>query len=157
MRIFNLVFLLFDSLPIQWEQLFDTVSSTYTYLLADLTTKEAILIDPVLEHAKRDKKLLEEFGFQLKYASKCDSNMFALHGVRCVRCVDRKTIHEKILAFLKRDFRPSQLMSSINFSWFCKNFSEYSHACGSHNGNRLLETIAAGRGECDIAYKWRQG
>lgn len=51
-------------------QLFDSVSCTYTYLLADLTTKEAILIDPVLEHAKRDAQLVAELGFQLKYASK---------------------------------------------------------------------------------------
>lgn len=63
--------------PLSILQLFDSVSSTYTYLLGDLTTKEAILIDPVLEHAKRDKKLLEELGFQLKYASKYDSNVFA--------------------------------------------------------------------------------
>lgn len=51
-------------------QLFDSVSSTYTYLLADLTTKEAILIDPVLEHAKRDTQLINELGFTLKYASR---------------------------------------------------------------------------------------
>lgn len=53
------------------EQLFDSVSSTYTYLLADLTTKEAILIDPVLEHGKRDSQLIQELGFNLKYASMC--------------------------------------------------------------------------------------
>lgn len=51
-------------------QFFDPVSSTYTYLLADLTTKEAILIDPVLEQVKRDKNIIEELGFKLKYASK---------------------------------------------------------------------------------------
>lgn len=51
-------------------KLFDSISSTYTYLLADLTTKEAIIIDPVLEHAKRDVQLVNELGFQLKYASK---------------------------------------------------------------------------------------
>lgn len=51
-------------------QLFDSVSSTYTYLLADLTTKEAVLIDPVLELAKRDSQLINELGLQLKYASK---------------------------------------------------------------------------------------
>lgn len=65
----------FDSLRMQLEQLFDSISSTYTYLLADLTTKEAILIDPVLEHAKRDKQLLEELGFKLKYASEWDSHV----------------------------------------------------------------------------------
>ena len=32
-----------------FRQLFDPISSTFTYLLADSNTKEAILIDPVLE------------------------------------------------------------------------------------------------------------
>lgn len=50
-------------------QLFDTVSSTYTYVLADIDQKEAIIIDPVLEHAKRDAQLIKELGFTLKYAS----------------------------------------------------------------------------------------
>lgn len=49
-------------------QLFDSVSSTYTYVLADIEQKEAIIIDPVLEHAKRDAQLIEELGFTLKYA-----------------------------------------------------------------------------------------
>jgi hypothetical protein len=31
---------------------------------------EAILIDPVLEEAERDARLLEELGLKLKYASK---------------------------------------------------------------------------------------
>lgn len=50
-------------------QMFDTVSSTYTYLLADLASMEAVIIDPVLEHAKRDAQLINELGFQLRYAS----------------------------------------------------------------------------------------
>ncbi|XP_055302571.1 persulfide dioxygenase ETHE1, mitochondrial isoform X2 [Sitodiplosis mosellana] len=60
-----------------FRQLFDSVSSTYTYLLADLTTKEAVLIDPVLEHAKRDAHLVNELGFQLKYAM--NTHMHADH------------------------------------------------------------------------------
>lgn len=51
-------------------QLFDTQSSTYTYLLADIEKKEAVIIDPVLEHAKRDAQLIQELGFQLKFACK---------------------------------------------------------------------------------------
>lgn len=31
-----------------FRQLFDAESSTYTYLIADSTTQEAILVDPVL-------------------------------------------------------------------------------------------------------------
>ena len=34
-----------------FRQLFDPQSSTYTYLLADPGTREAILVDPVFEHA----------------------------------------------------------------------------------------------------------
>lgn len=51
-----------------FRQLFDPESSTYTYLLADITSKIAILIDPVLEHAERDAQLIKELGFTLKYA-----------------------------------------------------------------------------------------
>lgn len=60
-----------------FRQLFDSVSSTYTYLLADLTTKEAIIIDPVLELAQRDSQLINELGLQLKYAM--NTHMHADH------------------------------------------------------------------------------
>jgi sulfur dioxygenase len=50
-----------------FRQLFDAESSTYTYLIADLATKEAILIDPVLEQVERDRKLLQELGLTLRY------------------------------------------------------------------------------------------
>ncbi|MEN9566649.1 MAG: hypothetical protein RLZZ69_1845, partial [Cyanobacteriota bacterium] len=40
-----------------FRQLYDSESSTYTYLLADLERQEAILIDPVLEQVERDLKL----------------------------------------------------------------------------------------------------
>jgi sulfur dioxygenase len=48
--------------------LFEKESSTYTYLLADNATKEAILIDPVIETAERDAKLIGELGLTLKFA-----------------------------------------------------------------------------------------
>ena len=50
-----------------FRQLYDSESSTYTYLLADLNLKEAILIDPVLEQLERDLKLLKELGLSLRY------------------------------------------------------------------------------------------
>jgi len=37
-------------------------------LLADTNDKEAILIDPVIEWADRDKTIVEELGLTLKYA-----------------------------------------------------------------------------------------
>lgn len=51
-----------------FRQLFEPESSTYTYLLADTSTKEAVLIDPVLETLDRDLTLLHELGFKLKVA-----------------------------------------------------------------------------------------
>ena len=51
-------------------QLFDRESCTYTYLLADTDSKEAVLIDPVIELAQRDRQVLEDLGLNLVYASK---------------------------------------------------------------------------------------
>lgn len=39
--------------PLIFRQYFEPTSSTYTYLLADAITKEAVLIDPVLETVDR--------------------------------------------------------------------------------------------------------
>lgn len=50
---------------IVFRQLFDPVSSTYTYLLGDVATGEAVLIDPVLERADRDVALARELGLRL--------------------------------------------------------------------------------------------
>jgi rhodanese-related sulfurtransferase len=40
------------------EQLFDSGSSTFTYLLADREGGHAALVDPVLEHVERDLQLI---------------------------------------------------------------------------------------------------
>ena len=48
-----------------FRQLFDGESSTYTYLLADEKTREAVLIDPVREQVERDVGLLEDLGLEL--------------------------------------------------------------------------------------------
>jgi len=50
-----------------FRQLFDPQSSTYTYLLADSVTHEAVLIDPVFEHAERDCALIRELGLGLLF------------------------------------------------------------------------------------------
>jgi len=50
-----------------FKQLFDPTTSTYTYLIADDETHEAVLIDPVIEQLERDLKLVREHGLTLKY------------------------------------------------------------------------------------------
>jgi sulfur dioxygenase len=48
-----------------FRQLFDSGSSTYSYLLAD--DGSALLIDPVLEQAARDAALIGELGLKLRW------------------------------------------------------------------------------------------
>jgi len=50
-----------------FRQIFDPASSTLTYLLADLATREAILIDPVLEHVEDYLQLLGQHELQLTH------------------------------------------------------------------------------------------
>lgn len=50
-----------------FRQLFDQETWTYTYLLADGDSGEAVLVDPVLEKIDRDARLLADLGLALKY------------------------------------------------------------------------------------------
>jgi len=50
-----------------FKQLFDPASSTLTYLIADDSNHEAVLIDPVAEQIERDVRLLREHGLALMY------------------------------------------------------------------------------------------
>ncbi|ASC70836.1 Beta-lactamase hydrolase-like protein [Halomicronema hongdechloris C2206] len=50
-----------------FRQLFDYATWTYSYLVADPATGEAVLVDPVLEQVERDRTLLQELGLTLVY------------------------------------------------------------------------------------------
>jgi sulfur dioxygenase len=54
--------------PVLIRQLFDSESSTYTYLVADTDAAAALLIDPVSEKLTSYIQLLSDLGLQLKYA-----------------------------------------------------------------------------------------
>ncbi len=60
-----------------FHQLFEAESSTYTYIIADQKTKEAAIIDPVIETVDRDLKLIEELGLHLIYI--LDTHIHADH------------------------------------------------------------------------------
>ena len=49
-------------------QLFDPASSTYTYILFDPATREALIIDPVDEQLDRDLAVLRDHGLRLVWA-----------------------------------------------------------------------------------------
>lgn len=50
-----------------FRQLFEPQSSTYSYLLADGETTEAVLIDPVFEQVSRDTALVRELDLNLRF------------------------------------------------------------------------------------------
>jgi glyoxylase-like metal-dependent hydrolase (beta-lactamase superfamily II)/rhodanese-related sulfurtransferase len=60
-----------------FRQLFDPTSSTYTYLLGDSGSGDALLIDPVYEQVPRDLALLQELGLHLR--ATLDTHVHADH------------------------------------------------------------------------------
>lgn len=64
-----------------FRQLWDTSSSTFTYLLADPVSRDCVLIDPVLEKAERDATLIRELGLRLTHI--LDTHVHADHITGC--------------------------------------------------------------------------
>lgn len=60
-----------------FRQLFDETTSTYTYLLADPDTREAVIIDPVAEQVERDIEVIDALGLKLIYT--LDTHVHADH------------------------------------------------------------------------------
>ena len=60
-----------------FRQLFDSVSGTYTYLLASRTGGEALIIDPVLDKVERYLQLISELDLKLVKAG--DTHLHADH------------------------------------------------------------------------------
>jgi glyoxylase-like metal-dependent hydrolase (beta-lactamase superfamily II) len=68
-----------------FRQLFDEASSTYTYLLGDMITREAVLIDPVQAHNDMYLSLLREQGLQLKYVLETHVHADHITGASALR------------------------------------------------------------------------
>ena len=60
-----------------FEQLFDTKSSTYTYIISSGKGREALIIDPVIEHSDEYIKILENL--ELKLVKVIDTHIHADH------------------------------------------------------------------------------
>ena len=60
-----------------FEQLFDTKSSTYTYIVSSWKGREALIIDPVIEHTEEYIKVLEKL--ELKLVKVIDTHIHADH------------------------------------------------------------------------------
>jgi glyoxylase-like metal-dependent hydrolase (beta-lactamase superfamily II) len=60
-----------------FEQLFDTKSSTYTYIIASGKGREALIVDPVIENTNKYLKVLKEL--DLKLVKVIDTHIHADH------------------------------------------------------------------------------
>lgn len=100
-----------------FRQLFDSESSTYTYLIADVETKNAVLVDPVLEQVERDLKLLKELDLKLIYCLETHIHADHITGTgklrsltQCqgivpanaqIECADRQILDQEIISLGK--------------------------------------------------------
>ncbi|MDB9539154.1 MBL fold metallo-hydrolase [Anabaenopsis tanganyikae CS-531] len=96
-----------------FRQLFDHDTSTYTYLIADKTSKAAILVDPVIDNVERDRQLIRELGLTLHYCLETHIHADHITGTGKLReltgclgivpenasasCADRQIKHGEIL------------------------------------------------------------
>ena len=69
-----------------FRQLFDSTSSTYSYLLASRRGGEALIIDPVLEKVDRYLQLVKELDLKLVKAVDTTSTL-AFSPITVMQCV----------------------------------------------------------------------
>jgi len=86
-----------------FEQLFDTKSSTYTYIISSGKGREALIIDPVIDHTEEYIKVLKEL--DLKLVKVIDTHIHADHitglnelnkRTNCTRIMGEKSKSEVI-------------------------------------------------------------
>ena len=91
-----------------FEQLFDTKSSTYTYIISSGKGREALIIDPVIEHSDEYIKILENL--ELKLVKVLDTHIHADHisglnelnkRTNCTRIMGEKSKSEVVDVRLK--------------------------------------------------------
>ena len=91
-----------------FEQLFDSKSSTYTYIISSGKGREALIIDPVIEHTNEYIKVLENL--ELKLVKVIDTHIHADHisglnelnkRTKCTRIMGEKSKSEVIDVKLK--------------------------------------------------------
>ncbi|NCO74619.1 MAG: MBL fold metallo-hydrolase [Cyanobacteria bacterium] len=122
-----------------FRQLFDQETWTYTYLIADIETKEAALVDPVLEQVSRDLTLIGELGLTLKYSIETHVHADHITGTgelrkltNClgivpekaqVNCADRHIIDGEILMLGNIDIKAIATPGHTNchFSYLVNN------------------------------------
>lgn len=118
-------------------QLFDTASSTYTYILFDPDTRDALILDPVEEQIERDLETLREYGLRLVWAVETHAHadhitsagkLAELAGARLaapagcgIRTASVQLQHGETLEFGKESIKalhtPGHTAGSMSFLW----------------------------------------
>ena len=110
-----------------FEQLFDTKSSTYTYIISSGKGREALIIDPVIEHTDEYIKILENL--ELKLVKVIDTHIHADHvtglnelnqRTNCIRIMGENSKSEVI------DIKLILIFNSFMI-WFAPFFSFKHH------------------------------
>jgi sulfur dioxygenase len=68
-----------------FRQLYDAETFTYTYLLADAETRQAVLIDPVIEQVERDLRLVAELRLELEHTLETHVHADHVTGASVIR------------------------------------------------------------------------
>lgn len=126
-----------------FQQLFEKESSTYTYLLADSDSKEAIIIDPVNLTLERDLRLIDELGLNLKYV--LETHVHADHITSASRL--REKLGAKIVVGKGSEVKKADILledgEKLNFGRFeVKALSTPGHTngCSTYVVNDMLFT-----------------
>ena len=120
-------------------QLFDPASSTYTYVLVDEDSRQALIIDPVDEQLERDLQVLRERGLTLAWT--VETHAHADHITSAARLAEHsgartaapegcqigtaseQLIHGQVLNFGAQQLRclhtPGHTAGSMSFVWAC--------------------------------------
>ena len=122
---------------IYFRQLFDTTSSTYTYLLGEHETNTAVLIDPVRGHDELYLQLLADEHFSLRYLLETHVHADHITGASALReatgaktaiskfcgaaCADIQLQGDEVLDFGNERIRviatPGHTPGSVSYLW----------------------------------------
>jgi sulfur dioxygenase len=114
-----------------FRQLFDARTFTYTYLLADPESKEAVLIDPVYEQLERDLGVLSDLGLNLIYG--INTHMHADH-VTSTGMLKRRTGSQSVIgkasgARADRYVVAGELVKFGKFALECRSTPGHTNGC----------------------------
>ena len=146
-----------------FRQLFDSNSSTYTYILADEESKEAVIIDPVVDQLPRDLTLLKELGFKL--LCELETHLHADHV--CSGLEIRKTLpNVKTCISPKAGMKPFDELQTlvegdvVNFGKYCLKVLEtpgHTNGCLSYVFNdEMVFTGDACMSIYELCYFWNE-